>query len=1109
MTIRKTCFWLVGLLLVAVLAGGGYAYWFLTHSDELIRATMLSKIRETTPGWETTLREARLDIWGHVRISDLSLKQEDEGKPAILLPETVIVLDRGKLADQKIVVQQIRLLRPNVRLLRDRAGRWNVEGFKLPEKPMIPPPDLFVEQGTVTIQMMTPEGALMPPLVIEDLNLQLRSDGRLRYRFDETQFQFARSALVEIDGEVDLNTKTWELLGTVQQIKIGSKLLNEVASFFPDEVAAITEKSEQLLAKLQKTGKPATETQILKMPADAQPNRLQSVRASVDRLQKIIKLTADADVEFRVKQWRPEAAPQFSANVKLSEGRLHSAALPFELHNLSSELFVDNSQLLLKGLRARNGQTRLSVNGKLLTGQSGGKGRFDVAVNDLPLSPRLRERLPQTWHKFYDDIKPAGTISVQASLTNTESGKWTPKSVVTVKNCSATHRKFDYRLDHINGTVVQEGSQLTAQLKGLAGRRVVQLSATVNHPGPEAESTVDIYVKRLPIDEKLLAACNESARKALTLLKLSGEFDAHVHLYRPPGRGNKHRPHLTGRLHHCTATYAHFPYELKNLTGLLDWDSQTWTFEDLSATHEAAVITGSGFYKKQEDSGLLDLELFAEDAEFEDGNLYRALPPSMKTVVGEFSPRGRFNLHSHIGWTPGSPPVVDILDLELKNSSIKLRSFPFPFDGVNGHLQVMTDRETNDRLITIHHLKAKHDDEKHIELSGGGFYSPRGEWHIAFAPLTVDDLDTGPRFRRTLPNGVREFFEVTDPRGKSISATGRLSLRGTPMADRQLSVTAAWDIDIIHSGTTITAGVDLKNLFGKVNLKGEWNGESVTGSGWIDLNSVTINGYQLTDVSGPLRILPNQFVIGSREVASGERPTDGAEAPADNERVTAKFIDGKMTLDGIATLDRESGYFVKVQFRNGRLERYAQLYAPRQKQLRGIVNGDVSFDGRGSRPESFRGKGQITISPAKLYELPRFLALTKTLSFLPPEKTAFDRAKINFVLNNREFYFPQIDLVGDAISLRGRGRVLMANKRMNLEFYSTAPRNQLPVPIVGPALANLGKGWIRVHVTGTTDDPRIDDKLVPTLEPAVRGFLGIITPPPPARSTRGRVQPRR
>ncbi len=1084
--------------------GGGYGYWFLTHSDELVRGILLEKLQAAAPDWNAKIYDVHFDWWGRVRIYDLTLQNPESRDPALTLPETIVILDRARLADEQVIVQELRLLRPELHLIRDRSGGWNIEGIK--PKKQESQPEIFVQHGSVTIQVTNVDGSLSPPLVLHDIDLEMTPTGKRQYQI-KTLFQLARAGKAEIDGEIDLTAKTWEMNGALENLKLGPELMRELAAFFPDKVRQWEQKADEFMAS-RNIALPA-------MPvADVAGGSSVPARSNfVDRISQTVNLTATTDVTFQLQQWKAEAPLQFGAKFLVENGRLESELLPFNLHDIGGELFVNNSQLIVRGLSARNGPTQLRTDGKWTFQELNRPVKFGISVIDLQVDQRLRSKLPATWKKYYDDMQPSGAIDLLATVSHDSVGGWDYRSDIKIKHGSAKHVKFPYRVDQIYGTVEQKGPKIIADLRGMAGEREFTLTANVSNPGPLAESTVDIHVEQLPIDNKLIAACAPPARMTIELLELRGFLDADVRLYRPPGPGHKHRPQLKGRLLNCTATYEHFPYELKNLNGVLEWDSVNWTFDDMSAKHGAAVVKGNGNFKKRGDIGRLEMNLFATDAKFDDRELYQALPPAMQSLSDEFNLQGRFDLDSHISWSPGAPPVVNLYNLSLKGDALKLRSFPFPFYDVVGNVSVIQDEKNlNDRKITIRHIKAKHSDDKNIELEGAGYYNTDGEWEISFGKLTIDDLDTGNRFRKALPDGVRAFFESTDPRGHNISAQGRLALAGFPVK-REMIVTARWDIDIFHSGTTITAGVDLKDMFGRVNLVGAWDGEAMTGNGSIDLANVTVNGYQLTDVTGPFYIQGDQFIIGSREIASGQRPSDGPGAPDDQLRVTAKFIGGKLALDGIAKLDEKNHYFIKVQIRNGRVEQYAKFYAPRQKQLRGVLNGDVTFDGHGSNPDSFRGQGRLSINPAALYELPVVLAMTKTLSFLPPDKTAFDRAYTEFIVNNHEFHFTRIDLKGDAVSLRGRGRMRRSDSRLNLEFYSTVPRNQLPVPVVGSLLGQATEGWIEIQVTGTTENPRIKQSIIPRLDGSLRGFLGILTPPSggrtPRNSSRNNNPPRR
>ncbi len=127
------------------------------------------------------------------------------------------------------------------------------------------------------------------------------------------------------------------------------------------------------------------------------------------------------------------------------------------------------------------------------------------------------------------------------------------------------------------------------------------------------------------------------------------------------------------------------------------------------------------------------------------------------------------------------------------------------------------------------------------------------------------------------------------------------------------------------------------------------------------------------------------------------------------------------------------------------------------------------------------GRGQLMIHPAALYELPVFIQIFKTLSLATPDKTAFTYALASFEIGNRTINFSRIDLMGDAISLRGRGRASFDGP-LNLEFYSR-PARSWQVPLLSNFVDQFGQGWVGVSVSGTIRDPRRESKPCPSSTP--------------------------
>ncbi len=139
-------------------------------------------------------------------------------------------------------------------------------------------------------------------------------------------------------------------------------------------------------------------------------------------------------------------------------------------------------------------------------------------------------------------------------------------------------------------------------------------------------------------------------------------------------------------------------------------------------------------------------------------------------------------------------------------------------------------------------------------------------------------------------------------------------------------------------------------------------------------------------------------------------------------------------------------YRVRMTLHDGELKRFAQLYMPNNTKLAGKMNGSMEIKGEGIDPKRLTGTGKLVISPAALYELPVIVQIFNVLSFVPPDRKAFDQALFVFDIKGGTVYFERIDLVGDAIKLVGKGQVGF-DGGVRLPFASAAwDANSCPFP---------------------------------------------------------------
>ena len=291
----------------------------------------------------------------------------------------------------------------------------------------------------------------------------------------------------------------------------------------------------------------------------------------------------------------------------------------------------------------------------------------------------------------------------------------------------------------------------------------------------------------------------------------------------------------------------------------------------------------------------------------------------------------------------------------------------------------------------------------------------------------------------------------------------------------------------------VSAGLDLTNVSGMVVANGIWDGYHLENTGHIRLDQAEVLEMTITDIDGPYTMSEDELVLGCREII--QRQVQPAEVALDR-RIRAKAYRGDLEMDGMIDLKKGSEYEFFAELKNALLQNYAALHMPDQPNMKGVVNAWLLVNGDGDSAANLKGNGQMLISPAALYEIPVVLEMLNALSslqFAVPNKAAFNHALMSFRIRDEAFEFEPIDLVGDSLALRGRGRVGFSGD-VSLDFYSRPPVTINPLRnFVVSSTTSL----ITVQVRGTTSNPqttrgsrKIDD--------SIREFFGAFEPRPGA-----------
>ncbi|WP_397568238.1 hypothetical protein [Schlesneria sp. T3-172] len=1077
--------WMFVLVLLIAVVGGGAAYCLYMQSDEGLRQMSLAQLQSVFPNAKLDIAKAQWDLIGRVHMHGVTIQlpEDDEERPSIEIPEVIATLESTALTDLKdVVVQSLRVINPKVRVIRLPAGEWNLQQLKYQSTPGTPLPDVEVVHGTIHVEIQLTD---RHPRRLKLQNFNVTATPRDARRLSvQVATLLEPSGPLALDVEVDLDGPKWECVTReAWQVPVDSALLHLLSDISPALEGQLDKASDWIagVKAKQKTGQRA-------VPPDDDPEA--NDPDSDDRpTPPEFGVNFDCDLTFRIAQERPGETPVFRVLAAIQNGQIENELLPVPVQDLRGKILVDNRQIIVSDFQGSNGGMQVSFDGDIIPSKP---TQGSIKLRGVELTETIKQRLPENLREIIQKLGVTGFCDIDANLSF-ERGVWKHDLDLRLFRGTITDKRFPVTVRNVEGELHCQNHLVTFNGMGKYAGQPVVVTGTIKNPGPEHQAEIILKSKNLPLDDESIAACPPDVKRTIEALKLTGRHDVTLKLTKAAGVGQKYKPELIDRIYNGSLNFRGFPVLVTQLQGNLKWNGDEVVFTQVTGMHEGASLAAEGTFNCRPGARKLDLRIDAKDATFY-RSLKAALPVQLRKVWDDFQPQGYFDATTKVSWVPGGQCVVILPTVKVRNGEVNIASFPWALKNLNGEFSFNTEPGK----LEIKNFQTEHD-ETRIAGQGMGWFANQKPWQLKFNNLTVDHLIPNATFRNALPAGVKKVYDVLRPTG-DFSFSGPVEFFSPPRGGEGIGAT--WDLTTELSSCAINTGTRVDDISGIVYLKGRWDGVQADLDGELDLNSVSVfrqdarRAYKVLDVRGPFAYHGKEFVAGSKlALPRGKIP------PAPQDRIRGKAIGGTIFVDAAVDLEEEEpGYKVYIELDKGLLEQYAKQYLTGNASLAGMMNGWIFLYGRGTDPqETMKGEGKLRIAPAALYELPLFVQMFQMPQLRVPDRTAFAQADLRYTVSNGRFDFQSIDLLGDAMSLRGRGYVRF-DGGLALDFGSLpgrGPRRMLQSLF-------MGGDWVAIRVSGNVSNPTVKYVPFPEVDEAWRQFLGSFNP---LQATGGGSQP--
>jgi hypothetical protein len=326
----------------------------------------------------------------------------------------------------------------------------------------------------------------------------------------------------------------------------------------------------------------------------------------------------------------------------------------------------------------------------------------------------------------------------------------------------------------------------------------------------------------------------------------------------------------------------------------------------------------------------------------------------------------------------------------------------------------------NNRL-TIRNLHAKHKQTLidlnlgEVDLNSRG----AGGYYADFADLDVRGFQLDSDFIQALPSeklrkAVQALQSTYVPDTSPVRFLTRLVIKQPPETGKPPEV--FWDGRLWVNDARFTTGMEFSKVTGEIGCRGLTNGAQIVGiQGNALIKQAVLYNQPFKDIKATFHMLeksPDVLVVGV------------------NAPIYGGAVVGQVRVDFNSTLS----YKVNLTASRINLAEFGQHNVGPKSQLTGIAKGRLFLAGLGTGIDTLEGDGWLEAN-GHIYNLPFLLEFLNSLGLNQTHRTTFEEFRTTFNIQSTKVHLQKVDLLGNALSLVGKGDYDLGTKDVKLDVY--------------------------------------------------------------------------
>jgi len=617
--------------------------------------------------------------------------------------------------------------------------------------------------------------------------------------------------------------------------------------------------------------------------------------------------------------------------------------------------------------------------------------------------------------------------------------------------------------------IIQRGLVVIEDLvgEGLHGGVFEVSGRTIVHAEPDVpnEPLLNVAVKKLPIDQLLLAALPPSQRQWLRELRLDALADVYGRVYFDKQRQDTEFD-FTLQLREGTARPYRGGYPLQGLGGKLRLTRRGVQLGGITAYNtqgesldpdQDSQIELTGTVRWAEDDQLVDLKLQGRRLRFEEPvidivSADASMTDGVRRLKRAHSPSGRYDALLHyrkVGEQDGEYELT----IEPKQVTLSVRDHELALKDMSGKLHVSS------AAIALENLSATTGDGDIENVKGSIRLGDNGFVDLSFnaSAKTIGD-DT----RAMLPRAVLDTVDRLQLTGGFTCAVTKY--RHDPGGDDEQLTTFKGEITLKDSSAVI--GLPISDIHATLDVEAQQRRDE----SWPRLNigiegeSARVSGRLVSPITLKLATTKDPGVVTVDELA-------------------AKCYGGVVMGKGWFKLGEDAKYhmnmtlqdvafepFIKPEDDEKWLERHRDAGA--QRTTTGMLSANLTMEGAVDDPSSRRGRGAMRVRDARLYNAPLAVAVLQIFNLNLPVDSSFDEMESDYLIVGDTVQFDKLEIEAQNIRVIGEGKMGFDDQKLDLWMYSRRKKTARVLEGVGEIINVFRDELLSIHVTGTLSEPK-------------------------------------